>query len=559
MTGLKRDAALDTLKLLSLTPSNCRRQLIMPSDDFCVADLLPSLEPTIAPPRPVIPTLAPRIIFSAPSQDPSSHALQQWVSTTHIYPAAWPRSHVRSAKSDIYDAYLPSTSSLGPLPSDPQAAKAEQRRRRDADFEHWTQVCGGKEHEAQREVMRTLRKGCLKSGHTQRITEARTANEAQLWMTVNRIIPTPLEHDLEPNARIKDSREGITLVLAHANGFHKEIFEPALEALVQKLQTEEFRGKYRIDEIWNFDCTHSGQAGSINRDVLGDTISWADHPRDMIKFLENYLPETPSHPSAAPVWLPTFLPSHKTSSPKARRRVIGLGHSFGGASLTFVLHARPRMLEGLFLVDPAIVHCEDEEQFQFRNLFNDVWPPLTEVPLSRGAVARKDTFDSLPDARAYFESKPFFKVWHSRVLDLHLRFGLRPSAVPPSRALAADDLHENDLKRTTLELNNTKWHEAAAFCSTWMGYIGRKGMLTTDHGAWIGMISMKGGFNNESLAAEIDKLDRGISFTIEGNHLVAQEEPDALAAALVKVLDVQSNAHALKEEKLHRQVQKPKL
>ncbi len=531
----------------------------MSSDDLRPADLLPSLEPPNAPVRPVIPTLAPRIAFTAPSQDLGSNKSQQWISTTHVYPAAWPRSHPRSAKSDIYNTGVPSSSSLGPLPSDPEAAKAEQRRRREADFAHWLEVCGGKDHEGQRNVMRTLRSGCTKSGHTQRITEARTANEAQLWMTVNRIVPAHLEDDVHKGAHAKDTRQGITLIAAHANGFHKEIFEPAFESLVKKLQTDELRGKYRIDEIWNFDCTHSGQAGSTNRDLLGDTISWADHPRDMIKFLEHYLPDTPSHPSAEPAWLPTFLTSHKASSPNAKRRLVGMGHSFGGASLSFVLHARPRMLEGLMLVDPAIMHLDDEKAFKIDNLFEGIIPPIADFPLARGAIARKDTFDSLPDAKAYFESKPFFKVWDPRVLDLHLRFGLRPSAVPASRALVADDLHENDLKRTGLELNNTKWHEAAAFSSTWMGYIGRNGMLRTNHGAWVGMVNMEGGFNNFQLAAEIDKLDRGFSVTIEGNHLVAQEEPDALAGALAQIFEAQKDPSTLKEKKLTRQLRKPRL
>ncbi|TKY87354.1 hypothetical protein EX895_004031 [Sporisorium graminicola] len=531
----------------------------MPSDDFRAADLLPSLEPPVPPQRPAIPTLSPRVIFTAPSQDPSSHETQEWISTTHVYPAAWPRSHVRSAKSDIYDAHIPSSYSLGPLPSDPQAAKAEQRRRREADFDHWLQICGGSDPEDQRNLMRSLRNGCLKSGHAARINEATKANEAQLWMTVNRVVPACLHQDAQTSAQGNDDRQGITLLLAHANGFHKEIFEPALEALIKKLQTKEFSGKYKIDEIWMFDSTHSGQAGSINRHVLGDIISWVDHPRDMLKFLENYLPEIPSRASAPPTWLPTFLPSHEASNPNSKRRLVALGHSFGGGAFTFLLHARPRMLEGLILVDPAIMHCDDEERFQIHNLPNEMYSPLQEVPLARGAIARKDTFDSLPDARAYFESKPFFQAWHKRVLDLHLRFGLRPSAVPASHALASDDLYENDLKRTPLELNNTKWHEAAAFCTTWMGYIGRRGLLTTDYGAWVGMVNMKGGFNNLPLAAEIDRLERGISFTIEGNHLVAQEEPEALADALVKVLETQSDSRKLKEEKLHRQVGKTKL
>lgn len=531
----------------------------MPIDDFRVADLLPSLEPPVPAQRPAIPTLSPRVIFTAPSQDSASNETRQWISTTHVYPAAWPRSHARSAKSDIYDANIPSTYSLGPLPSDPQAAKVEQRRRRDADFDHWLEVCGGKEHEEQRKLMRSLRSGCLQSGHAARIAQATKANEAQLWMTVNRVIPTSLHNQVQTSAKGKDARQGITLLLAHANGFHKEIFEPALEAFVRKLQIKDFSDKYRIDEIWMFDCVHSGQAGSINRHLLGDIISWADHPRDMLKFLENYLPEAPSLPNASPTWLPTFLASHKASDPSSKRRLVALGHSYGGGTFTFLLQARPRMLEGLILVDPALLHVDDEERFQIHNLPNEMWSPLPEVPLARGAIARKDTFDSLPDARAYFESKPFFQAWHKRVLDLHLRFGFRPSALPASQALVSDDVPDNELKRTPLELNNTKWHEAAAFCSTWMSYIGRKILLTTDHTAWIGMVNMQGGSNNTPLAAEIDRLDRGISFTIKGNHLIAQEEPERLADALVKVLEVQADSRKLKEEKLHRQVGKTKL
>lgn len=491
---------------------------------FKPAELLPAVEPPYALTYPSVPALSPRIAFTAPCQDPTGNYTEDWISTTHFYPAAWPRSHTRSAASDIFHPYLPSTSALGALPSEAKASKDEQKQRRQTDLATWNEICGGPEKDSIVLRMEELRDGMERSHHAERLTEARTAKERRLWICVNRIVPTSTEAATETQNR----RKGLTLIVCHANGFHKEIFEPALASFVRKLNADQdHRGKHRIDEIWNFDTTHSGQAASVNRDVLGDTISWTDHARDVLQFLDVYLPESAGN-STDVTWLPTFLP-HRGSSMHAKtsRRFVALGHSFGGAALTFALHERPTLFEGLVLIDPAIVEL-DETNFDTAKLPSGGLPLMVDVPLAVGAIVRKDSFGSMPEARRYFESKAFFKAWDSRVLDLHLRFGLRPANVSSAKALVADDVEENDLKRTPLELTNTKWHEAAAFASTFLGRSGRNGLLTGKHQSWTALLNMEDGFSNKALASDICKLEKGVQFTVKANHLVAQENPELL-------------------------------
>ncbi|PWY98534.1 hypothetical protein BCV70DRAFT_201851 [Testicularia cyperi] len=554
-------------------PSSLRNTARQPP--FPPSDVMVSVDPPFKQVRPNIPHIDARIAFTAPSQDPASRETDEWINTTHFLPAAWPRSHRRSARSDIYAPDLPSTSALGELPIDAQASKEEQKRRREQDFKYFEHMCGGPDTDAQVLRFEELRDVNYKQNHAERIAEARAANERQLWMAVNRIVPcSPSD---APPSKEHAAKQGITLILCHANGFHKEIFEPALHSLIQKLTSDDHRGKYRIDEIWNFDCTHSGHAASVNRDNLGDTIAWPDHARDIIQFLERYIPQKPTSPGQPVAWPPAFLaPSSKSSSspsssrgssaaPQQKRRFIALGHSFGGGALNFVLGARPQLLEGLVLIDPAIVEF-DESGFDSQKLPTEPQegrmplPLMIDVPLAKGAIARKDVFANMPEARKYFESKSFFRAWTDRVLDLHLRFGLRPSHIPPTKALVADDVDENDLKRTKLELTNSKWHEGAAFASTFMGRNGRAILVEGKYRAWITHLSMcLQGFDNRLLAADIDKLDKGVAFHVEGNHLIAQENPDLLADYIVKAFDTQSSPETLRQHKLHSKVQKPRL
>lgn len=67
-------------------------------------------------------------------------------------------------------------------------------------------------------------------------------------------------------------------------------------------------------------------------------VDWLDHVRDVLNIVENYIPDGPYNPAAAPP--PTHLPrvapevsDSRVLKGLADRHLVGLGHSLGGFSL----------------------------------------------------------------------------------------------------------------------------------------------------------------------------------------------------------------------------------
>lgn len=484
-------------------------------------NLLPLASPRIPATRPSIPDPRPRIAFTTTSTDfPSLN----WIATSHFYPAAWPRSHPKSARSDIYLPPPPVDSYIAP-PADPESAKQAERRQRQADFDTIDKVF---DTPLQKDASPRTELSLMAdpAHHSQRLAEARQSNEAQLWSCVQRIVPVPQEplydsqSPSQPQSQSSPSpTKSITLVVCHANGFHKEIWEPALASLVQHLETtSDSQGiRFSVKEIWNFDCVHSGQAANLNRDTLGEIVSWFDHPRDVFQFLDNFLPASSPRPTRqSSKWLPTFLDRVESSSLNQRDFIL-LGHSFGATSLATAMTVRPTLFKGLIMVDPAMFTAPQYQQTLDRSRM-----------LARGAIARKETFASVDSAKSYLLSKPFFQAWHPSVLQIHLRFGLRPLAVPASKALVADDLDDSQLSRSPVTLSNPKWHEAAAFENTFMSVYAAQGLSHDRHQGWVGLLSLKGGFDNETVRDVVSKLKKGCARRIEGGHLITQEDPHCL-------------------------------
>ena len=161
--------------------------------------LLPLLQPKNVKPAPLdqLPQGDPspsRVAFTSTDDQGNS---TDWSSTTHVFPSAYPRSH--------YAATAPPSA---PIPeADANRAKQDREAEREArkeDFQLWDDLSKvfsveslyppQSEEEAQR-----LAENFAESG------------QPQLWSCVQRIVPS------------KPVKGGITLVLAHANGFHKEV------------------------------------------------------------------------------------------------------------------------------------------------------------------------------------------------------------------------------------------------------------------------------------------------------------------------------------------------
>ncbi|KAG8933343.1 hypothetical protein FRC02_012095 [Tulasnella sp. 418] len=201
---------------------------------------------------------------------------------------------------------------------------------------------------------------------------------------------------------------GVTLILAHANGFNKEVWEPTLCTILDVTSVP-------INEIWSFEAVNHGESARLNSGKLGDIFAWADNARDMLNLLLNYIPSEISCGTS----LPTFL--DKVSRDEAeqrrkrgfeRRNMVGVGHSLGGCTVARAAIEVPLLWDSLVLVDPVII------------------PGLPIDPsggtgtLVAGSLSRRDQWESKEEALKTFQSNPFFQAWDPRVLDIYVQDGL---------------------------------------------------------------------------------------------------------------------------------------
>lgn len=112
-------------------------------------------------------------------------------------------------------------------------------------------------------------------------------NVPRLKLSVNQYIPRS-NHN-----RVRKPTD-ITIVFAHANGFHRELYEPFFEELLTRLEK---RG-YVVRSIWAPDAAHQGMSGVINEEYLGDDPCWNDFSRDIVSALGRHTYGNLAHGSA---------------------------------------------------------------------------------------------------------------------------------------------------------------------------------------------------------------------------------------------------------------------
>ncbi|KAJ7724481.1 Alpha/beta hydrolase family-domain-containing protein [Mycena maculata] len=337
-------------------------------------DSYPPLLPIYPPPVSAYPNPFPTPPQPLPFPNP------RYAVSTHLVPAA----HLRCTP-------------LAPPPPGPAPASAskEERRARNAERGAWVE---------------------------QQAQAPRGRHERVLWSAVNRYVHR------DPGA----SATGTTLFLAHANGFPKETWEPALLDLL----TSPAGGA--VDEIWAWEATHHGASCVLNLNVLNTPLSacdWSDDARDVLNFLLHFLPSSVA-PDALPAVLPRVAPE-ESALRKVRgfpeRRLLAAGHSFGGCSCTWAALTHPRLFTALTLVDPVLV--------RFGPAINPKDP--NGPALIGGAISRRDSWASREEAAASFAASPFFAAWDPRVLAAYVAHGLTPvSASSSAVRLAMPPLQE---------------------------------------------------------------------------------------------------------------------
>ncbi|EIN14493.1 hypothetical protein PUNSTDRAFT_41688 [Punctularia strigosozonata HHB-11173 SS5] len=226
----------------------------------------------------------------------------------------------------------------------------------------------------------------------------------ELWNCVNR-------HVLQKSPKEGHDSRGkrITLILAHANGFPKEIWEPTLQSLISHSESAD----YIIEEIWSWEAVQHGDSALINAKALSGVHDWADNSRDILNFLINYMPSAGSDES-----LPTHLnpvePSvsaFRAKSGFSDRTLVAIGHSYGGTTSAFAALTHPWLFSAIILIDPIINPASDYGEKYVHHLV-------------AGAIKRRNGWSSRAEALEQFKRIPFFAAWEPAVLQRYIDFGL---------------------------------------------------------------------------------------------------------------------------------------
>ena len=89
---------------------------------------------------------------------------------------------------------------------------------------------------------------------------------------------------------------------------------------------------------------------------------------------------------------------------KIDHKIIGIGHSLGGASQLMAAHKAPNRYKQVIALDPVVLGYIT---IAFMRLFGN--------PLARGALKRRRTFRSYKVAYRVLASHKFFKRWQNQV------------------------------------------------------------------------------------------------------------------------------------------------
>ncbi|KAJ3964457.1 hypothetical protein EV361DRAFT_942132, partial [Lentinula raphanica] len=232
--------------------------------------------------------------------------------------------------------------------------------------------------------------------------ESRRPQHKVLWLCLNRYV-----------RKSGNTNGGYTLFFAHANGFHKETWEPTILSLLSSKKSQSL-----VQEIWVWEFCNHGDSALLNAGKLDTLIHRTTAARDLLNFLIYFLPSTPGSTS-----LPTHLPrvaqlevqrrlQNGFLSPNSPRDPIcAVGHSYGGSILTMAAISHPSLFNSLFLVDPVITYPDPKFYY-------------TPNVLALGALGRRGSWTNRADARKSFLESDFFRVWDPRVLDLYVEAAL---------------------------------------------------------------------------------------------------------------------------------------
>jgi len=171
---------------------------------------------------------------------------------------------------------------------------------------------------------------------------------------------------------------GPTAMYAHATGFHAHCWAPL---------TAELPGLHNV----GYDARGHGDTPIGTDWPSPDSLDWQVYGRD------------------------AALVAHSLS---VDGRVLGIGHSMGGAALLMAALAAPETFCGLVLYEPIVLPPE----------MMPSTGAAVENYLANGARRRRSTFESFDAAIATYSSKPPLNVFTPEAMEAYVRHGFKAGA-----------------------------------------------------------------------------------------------------------------------------------
>ncbi|KAG7095594.1 hypothetical protein E1B28_006324 [Marasmius oreades] len=194
---------------------------------------------------------------------------------------------------------------------------------------------------------------------------------------------------------VQSAQPGLTLILLHATGSHKEVWEVTVQYLLQKANQENLK----IDDVFSIESPSHGESAVLNEKELHDLFSDRWPPREYAKAAHIFL--TAGTDKGARVDF-------------SRRRLVGIGHSVGASAMFLMKELSPTVnFEFFIAIEPGI------------SLKGNHHTNIASQALTAWTWLRPDVWTSRKSARKALESSMVHSMWDPRVLDLFVEYGLR--------------------------------------------------------------------------------------------------------------------------------------
>ncbi|KZT21796.1 alpha/beta-hydrolase [Neolentinus lepideus HHB14362 ss-1] len=306
------------------------------------------------------------------------------------------------------------------------------------------------------------------------------------------------------------SAGGVTLILAHASGTHKEHWEPVLQGLFE-IQ-ESVSGHSIIREAWAFDWHTHGDSAVLNAETL------------------DKLPDSGTSITHWAEAIATFVEAHL-----ATHRLVAIGHSAGTTTVMYSTkcYNSPSRIryEAIILVEPPMI-----DRDVYRANFGNRERQINRI--TKGILAQSSKWDSRSTAYEYFSKSIPWKDWDKRLRMILVDHGLRPIDASSATAGPVTTKCQKRFEASIyldLEATIAATEQIETVCS----YI----PIHVIFGEKIDLIPR---YSQDSVV-DISKGRNVASVTrIPGaGHMVVQQQPDRLAKAIYSILSAKTATKAV--------------